>query len=86
MKFNQIYNITNDIYSKVFNMKLDELKITVIQDNFFILVVRHNNCEDKLLIRTINKQPITELILISQLENKLNKLYVKTFYKNAYQR
>jgi len=69
------------MYAKVFNMRPTQVKINIIADNFFILVVSHNNCHDKLLIRTINKQPITELILINQLENKLNKLYIKTFYK-----
>ena len=81
MKLNQIYNITNDIYTKVFNLPAEAVQIDIIQSYEIKIVVRHNNCEDKLLIRTINKTPITELILIHQLENKLNKLYIKTFYK-----
>ena len=80
MKLNQIYNITTQMYHEVFNMKPSHIEINIISDSFIILVVRHNNCSDKLLIRTINKEPITELILIKQLENKLNKLYIKTFY------
>ena len=80
MKLNQIYNITEDMYFRVFHMKLSHIEINIIEASFIILVVKHNNCSDKLLIRTINKEPITELILIKQLENKLNKLYIKTFY------
>jgi len=70
------------MYDAVFNVKPIYIKIHIIQDNFFILYIKHHTTyTDKLLIRTVNKEPITELILINQLENKLNKLYVRSFYE-----